>query len=58
MGKALLTGGIILGLGSQTYDKTKGKEKSSGDKNPYDTSEKKDPYESVYEKMMTQGRLG
>ena len=58
MGKALLTGGIILGLGSQTYDKTKGKGKSSGDKNPYDTSEKKDPYESVYEKMMTQGRLG
>lgn len=58
MGKALLTGGIILGLGSQTYDKTKGKEKSFGDKNPYDTSEKKDPYESVYEKIMTQGRLG
>ena len=58
MGKALLTGGIILGLGSQTYDKTKGKEKSSGFKNPYDTSEKKDPYENAFEKMMTQGRLG
>jgi hypothetical protein len=46
-GKAVLTGGIILGLGTQTYDRNR--EKAERNKNPFEKKMGENPFTKMFE---------
>jgi hypothetical protein len=46
-GKAVLTGGVILGLGTQTYDRNR--EKAERNKNPFEKKMEENPFTKMFE---------